>query len=158
MKNTLQSAPIGHTWININSFMRKYMSVMPMDLFTDLQKIELNGTNRVALTTSTIEYLNSILEERKAQNKKLSQCASLNNKGIAYEKNNKINLAIKTYEKNIELGYPAHHSFKRLMILYRKNKDYANERCVILRALEVFPDWSEYVDRLNKIEQLICRK
>lgn len=69
----------------------------------------------------------------------------------------KIEDAIATYETNISLGYSAHHAYKRLMILYRKQKDYDNERRVILRALEVFPAETEYLERLGKVENLILK-
>jgi len=88
------------------------------------------------------------MEEKKA----LSECANLNNKGVALEKAGKIKAAIKIYEKNIENGYPAHHSYKRLMVLYHKAKDYENEKRVIMKALEVFIDYPEYVDRLSKLK------
>ena len=66
-------------------------------------------------------------------------------------------MAIKTYEKNIESDFPAHHSHKRLMVLYRKNKDYENELRVIKRAVEVFSPISqekEYIERLEKVQRL----
>ena len=81
----------------------------------------------------------------------------VNNRGITYEKSGKIEDAIATYEINISLGYSAHHAYKRLMILYRKQKDYHNERRVILRALEIFPAEMEYLDRLKKVEYLILK-
>lgn len=69
---------------------------------------------------------------------KLSKCAELNNLGISYEKMGDIDAAIQVYEENISLGYPATHSFDRLMILYRKNKEYAKEIKVIKKAISVF--------------------
>lgn len=97
------------------------------------------------------------LNEYKLIQKQLKSCVSLNNKGIEYEKSGNIKLAIKTYEKNILNDYPAHHSHKRLMVLYRKNKDYVNELRVIERALEVFPDFPEYLNRLEKVKAIIAR-
>lgn len=61
-----------------------------------------------------------------------------NNDGIAFEKDGKIEEAIKVYEENIELGFPAMHSYTRLMIIYRRLKDYDNEQRVIRRAIEVY--------------------
>lgn len=70
---------------------------------------------------------------------KLNQCASLNNQGIELEKVGLIDEAIKVYEDNIEGDcYPATHSFERLMVLYRRRKDYANEIRVIEKAVSVF--------------------
>lgn len=68
----------------------------------------------------------------------LGQTASSNNQGIQLEKNNRIEDAIKVYEDNIKLEYPATHSYERLMILYRKRKEYDKEIKVIERAIDVF--------------------
>lgn len=69
----------------------------------------------------------------------LYQCAASNNRGVELEKNGLVDDAIREYEANI-VGdcYPACHSFDRLMVLYRKRKDYANEIRVIKKAIEVF--------------------
>ncbi|GHT63127.1 hypothetical protein FACS189451_09250 [Bacteroidia bacterium] len=164
MKNTLPPAPAGYTWINIDSFIKKYIkgAIIPMDLFLALQQKLLDGATKVTITTSTIEMLDNLLAEKKAEDKRLLQCSSLNNKGSEYEKQGKINLAIKTYEKNIGVDcYPASHSFNRLMVLYRKEKYYDNEIRVINRAIDVFSVDSHYSsevykwrDRLEKVNQL----
>lgn len=73
---------------------------------------------------------------------------------MAYEKNGNVDMAIITYEENIESDYSANHAFERLMILYRRNKDYQNEIRVINRALEVFPKYYEYKERLRKATDL----
>ena len=103
----------------------------------------------------TREQLSHIQAENRKRGTALQHCVELNNRGIAYEKMGKIEDAIATYEINISIGYTAHHAYKRLMILYRKQKDYHNERRVIIRALEVFPAEMEYLDRLRKVEYLI---
>ena len=78
-----------------------------------------------------------------------------------YEKAGKIGLAIRTYEKNIEGDcYPACHSFDRLMVLYRKRKEYDKELAVIEKALNVlckrYPDLEiKYEDRRRKVLDLI---
>lgn len=69
----------------------------------------------------------------------LTACASLNNRGIELEKAGLIDEAIKVYEDNIKGDcYPATHSFERLMVLYRRRKDYSNEIRVIEKAVSVF--------------------
>lgn len=105
----------------------------------------------------TREQLSHIQAENRKRVIALQHCVELNNRGISYEKMGKIEDAIATYEINITLGYSAHHAYKRLMILYRKQKDYHNERRVILRALEIFPAEMEYLDRLKKVEYLILK-
>lgn len=69
----------------------------------------------------------------------LYACANSNNRGIELEKAGRVADAIQVYEANIAGDcYPACHSFDRLMVLYRKQKDYANEIRVIGKAIEVF--------------------
>ena len=105
----------------------------------------------------TREQLSEIRAKNRKRGASLRHCVELNNKGISYEKIGKIEAAITTYETNIALGYSAHHAYKRLMILYRKQGDYHNERRVILRALEIFPAEMEYLERLEKVENLILK-
>lgn len=149
------------TRIYIHSFMRKYMSVLPPDLFMELSKRSLQGTC-AHITTSTIIELDRRLAERKAKDKALSDCARLNNKGKEYEKAGKITLAIRTYEKNIAGDcYPATHSFDRLMVLYRKQKEYDKELAVIEKALMVFDIEdlrSKYKKRKQKVMELINKQ
>lgn len=149
------------TRIYIHSFMRKYMSVLPPDLFMELSKLSLQGTC-AHITTSTIIELDRRLAERKAKDKALSDCARLNNKGKEYEKAGKITLAIRTYEKNIAGDcYPATHSFDRLMVLYRKQKEYDKELAVIEKALMVFDIEdlrSKYKKRKQKVMELINKQ
>lgn len=137
------------TRIYIRSFIQKYMSVLPPDLFMELSKLSLQGTC-AHITTSTIIELDRRLAERKVKDKALSDCVRLNNKGKEYEKAGKITLAIRTYEKNITGDcYPATHSFDRLMVLYRKQKEYDKELAVIEKALAVF----NVADLRNKYEK-----
>lgn len=149
------------TRIYIRSFIRKYMSVLPPDLFMELNKLSLQGTC-AHITTSTIIELDRRLAERKAKDKALSDCARLNNKGKEYEKAGKITLAIRTYEKNIAGNcYPATHSFDRLMVLYRKQKEYDKELAVIEKALMVFDIedlLSKYKKRKQKVMELINKQ
>lgn len=115
----------------------------------------LNGSKFVDV--SPYEYQQAIIQynKHKEQEKALSQCSKRNNRGISFEKAGKIKSAIRVYEENIKEGYPAHHSYKRLMVLYHKAKDYENEERVIYRALEVFGNYPEYSARLSKVSKLI---
>lgn len=144
----------GYVFVTVKS-LEKYIAVIDTNLLSEMNNATMSGCSKMFVHKDTLEVMENKLKAHKEKNKKLSQCASLNNKGMAYEEEGKISLAIKTYEKNIQSDCPAHHSFKRLMILYRKNKDYENERRVILRSLEVFPGCQEYIDRLNKVEKLV---
>lgn len=106
---------------------------------------------KIAVPIASLELWERKRDEYLAKQKKLQQCAKLNNKGTAYEKQGKVKQAIKTYEKNIEGDcYPATHSFDRLMILYRKAKDYDNELRVCEKAIQVLK-YDKYIERKAKI-------
>lgn len=87
--------------------------------------------------------LDELQRYNRQQGKILSKVSETNNKGIAFEKEGRIDEAIQVYEENILLKHPATHAYKRLMILYRRNKDYDNELRVIKIAIEVFMQENE---------------
>lgn len=163
-KTNLPAAPAGYKWINIDEFIGTYLNLIPEELFFELIERSQNGTRNVTITTSTVDALEFKLAEKIRENDKLMNCTNLNNKGIEQEKAGDISGAISTYETNISGDcYPATHSFDRLLVLYRKAKDYESEKRVTQRALDVlakrYPDLSgKYADRLNKIDVLICKK
>ena len=49
-----------------------------------------------------------------------------------------INKAVRFYEQNIMENYAEKFAFERLMIIYRKQKEYKDELRVIKRGIEVF--------------------
>jgi hypothetical protein len=54
------------------------------------------------------------------------------------EKDDDLNKAIRFYEQNIREDHADKFAFERLMIIYRKHKEYQNELRVIKRGIEVF--------------------
>ena len=89
---------------------------------------------------------------------RLEKTAILNNKGMELEKSNKTDEAIAVYEECVKLGYPALHSYDRLLVIYRRNKDYDNEKRICKLAVEKFNFMPKYAERLSKIEKLIEKK
>lgn len=98
----------------------------------------LKGSTSVEVKQSTLDRTITKYDKQKAKDEKLSKCAELNNLGKSYEESGNIEAAIQVYEENISLGYPATHSYQRLMTLYRKNKEYSKEIKVIKKAISVF--------------------
>lgn len=129
----------------------KYGNLIDEDTRSTLMDYLIMGAKTVNVPYGTLAELERRKQAQKAKELLLSKTASLNNKGKELEKAGKLKNAIKVYETNISLGYPAHHSYKRLMVLYHKAKDFENERRVILRALEIFGDYPEYTSRLQKL-------
>lgn len=81
----------------------------------------------------------------------LQHSAKLNLRGIEYEKAGKIEDAIKVYEENIAMRSNGRHSYDRLKIIYRRQKDRENEIRVLQTAISVFGEDSEYKERLLKL-------
>lgn len=149
--------PAGCVRKNIKSFTSTYLSCIPIDIFDECDSREIDGYTYIDLPIYTFEDIKSKRAEFKKQERVMAKCAELNNEGIAFEKAGNVASAIKIYEKNIDIGYPAHHSYKRLMVLYSKAKDFQNEKRVIERALEVFPEFEQYKNRLLKVENRISK-
>lgn len=159
MKTKPITAP-GMTWIVISTFFKKYLSVLTPQLVSDINQATLQGVKKAQISIETLSELDARLAERKAEQQRLDRCAKMNNRGGELEKKGKIRQAIKVYEANIEGEcYAACHSFDRLMVIYRKAKDYENEIRIIERALTVlcprYPDlYSKYQERLMKAQTL----
>ena len=88
------------------------------------------------------ERLDDQFEKLRKENEqfymRIRTIAHRNNLGISLEKDGMTDEAIEQYELNIKDGYPATHSFNRLMVIYRRTKCYEDEIRVIKRAIDVF--------------------
>lgn len=112
------------------------------------------------------------LEDAKAINRKWEQCfkhiGELSAKGNILEKSGQISSAILAYEKAIEYGEITPElnfsnyarDIDRLVILYRKQKDYQKETSLLKRALinDMHTNHrSSYEQRLRKAEGLLTK-
>lgn len=81
-----------------------------------------------------------------------------NLRGIGFEKQKNIEAAIRLYEYNVEHGFEGSHPYERLVIIYRRLKDYDNEIRIIKSALCLYSNHTDsrewYEKRLNKAEKL----
>ena len=126
--------------IEIKPFLDTYMegASIPEELFFELMNKSAKGQKYAEIPRHVLDRVKTRLRKYQKQNAALSECCRLNNIGIEQEKTGDIDGAIATYEKNISAGYPATHSFDRLMILYRKRKEYDKEIVVIEKAIALF--------------------
>lgn len=140
-------------------YLEKYIkgAIIDADLFSEMELASLKGREYIDIPEEKLKEMERLRKEQLEKEMALYDCCALNNKGIALEKDGKTDLAVIEYEKNITAGYPAHHSFKRLMVIYRKAKEYDKEFRVIRRALEVFPLDKEYLGRLDKLNEIISK-
>lgn len=133
-------------------------AIIDEDIFFAMSKAQLQGYECIDIPKQRLDAMERRLSEHLLKEKAISHCAWLNNKGSEFEKAGKLHAAIHCYEQNILPGcYPATHSFERLMIIYRKQNDYENEKRVILRAIEVFPKEIKFQERLKKVELFILK-
>ena len=143
----------GYIFVSVAE-LEQFRAVMPVGMVSRIGTAILKGENDIPIKPSQFSALRQKQAKYVEQQRLLAQCTELNNRGIECERYGNIAEAMAIYEQNIELGYPAHHAFKRLLVLYRKDRDYSNELRVAQRACRVFPKEQSYKDRREKIKEL----
>lgn len=134
------------------------LGVLDQTTFWKTQDAISKGSWSIEVTQAKLDSLRKKVQSKAEKDAKLNLCAERNNLGIDYEKSGDTQSAIDIYEENIKPGcYPARHSFDRLLVIYRRQKDYKNEKRVCKRATSVFKSEQKYKDRLVKIEILITK-
>lgn len=139
--------------------LKQYDPVMSIDESANyLAEYLLDESKLFTVKASLLKKWEKDLAIHKENDRKLSLTTDNNNKGIAYEKSGDIASAISIYEENLKIGYPATHSYERLMILYHKGKKYEDEIRVIKKAIKTFSsdtryykDIAKWQERLNKL-------
>lgn len=116
----------------------KYYVSMSSSMYDRLRSARLNEEKYLYINQKTLSGIENKYRKLVDDENRLHYCASMNNKGISLEKEDRIEEAIEIYEKNIIDGYPATHSYHRLMVIYRRKKMYSEEIRVIEKAIEVF--------------------
>lgn len=95
---------------------------------------------------------------KKIDNERINTWATRNLDGIEAEKNGDVEAAVKLYESNVAEQADTPHSYKRLAIIYRKQKRYDDEISVLKKAISVFSrtrtDTSQFKERLEKAKQI----
>ena len=108
------------------------------ELFKKANEAFWSGNKTMLVDETAYNELNDMWHKYRDRQLALAKTAEYNNQGIELEKANRIEEAIKIYEKAIALSYPATHAYDRLMILYRRIGLYEQEQRVINIAIEVF--------------------
>lgn len=96
------------------SKVRSQYNSLLLNLAVNVYKEDLQGYIDLAATNghlTRIEMGNALGFNGDIDEDLLEKTASLNNQGITLEREGKVEEAIKVYEENITLGYPAHHSY-----------------------------------------------
>ena len=138
---------------------RSFFRFMNEDEFIEMKGVISLNSNLVRIEKTFL----SELERRKSiedkDREKSKQMFELTNKGIELEEQGNYEEAIKAFEEVSAFrdrfsNYSI--SFDRLLVIYRKLKDYENEKRVCLAAIERFGN-KKYKDRLLTIEDKITK-
>ncbi|KAF5072837.1 hypothetical protein DSECCO2_197250 [anaerobic digester metagenome] len=126
--------------IPVEGFFDKYKSIIPdyNDVFEKSRSAYWRGYNNFIIKKYVLSDMDELRRDRESRDHALRRTAQLNNEGMKCEKDGDIDSAIRIYEENIKFEYPASHSYDRLMILYRKRKDYDSEIRVINAAISAY--------------------
>lgn len=116
------------------------------------QTAMLRGYNNFVVPRDVLEHALAEYEKRHERDERMGRTAALNNKGIAAEKEGRIDDAIAAYEENIALGEKALHAYNRLRIIYKRLGRKDDERRVILRTMEIFGESEWLRERVKKLE------
>lgn len=140
LNKLFKSTPKGYIKINIQDFLDTHIKggAIPDDVFIELQNLLLSGKKYAILRDNVVSSIEETLLLKREEERALCKCAELNNSGIEQEKSGDIDAAISTYEKCLTLNYPTVHPYERLMILFRKRKEYDKEVSIIEKAINVF--------------------
>lgn len=90
----------------------------------------------------------------------MEQSVANNLSGIDAEKAGNIDEAIRLYEQNVASGFDGSHPYKRLSIIYRKQKRYDDEIRVLESAVKIFKGdkLTYFQDRLQKAKELKAKE
>lgn len=129
----------------------KHRIYLNEEIYDKIELTSLKGYNCVAIPKDKWDYACKKVEEENCTRNLLATTASQNTDGQELEKRGDILEAIELYEKNVATRYPALHAYQRLMVLYHKQKDYANEKRIIEISIDVFDkDNQERAERCIK--------
>lgn len=149
------------TIVHIDEFFEYHTISIPANIQDKMDDAIMRGEEYIEIPDYILREIEETTAKRKTEYRRLNECCARNNNGIALEKAGHIDAAIAEYEENIKGGYRALHSYNRLMILYRKRKDYDNEIRVIDYSIEVFSgddrfngEIDKWLERRIKAEQL----
>lgn len=126
--------------VNIDEITPKISVILGPEYFGKIERAILNGETTFRFSANVWQNALKVAQEQISEDMHLSKTADLNTQGIKFEKEGDIAGAIKLYEENIAMKYPATHAYERLMILYHKAKDYEKEARVIGLAIDVFTE------------------
>lgn len=144
----------GYIFISITE-LEEYRPVLPLGIMKRITAAILKREDNIPIKPAQYSAMRTKLQAHKEKQQRLERCTTLNNEGISCEQCGDTTGAITAYEANIELGYPAHHAYKRLLVLYRKAKDYKNELRVAQKACRVFPKDESYKARRDRVKELL---
>lgn len=155
--------------VNINLFIKTYLSDIPEDTFADLLNKQLAGETNAYMPRAIYESVKNNREKYERQNATYDAINSLRNEGAELEQQGNPGFAAAKYEAAIRMALRENlsvncwlHAAERLTIIYRKKKWLEDENRIIKVALSningcnpKLQSWFEA--RKTKVEQLISK-
>ncbi len=150
---------------DVKSFYETYryglvQSPIGKDIFDRLTDAIVKGEREVYLTDAEVAELSGACEEYSSEERCLFRAAELNNLGIEAERAGDVSKAVSLYEQNILPGsYFTTHPYRRLCVIYRRQKRSEDEKRVVASALARLEghkntkEWLYFIGRLKKAEQ-----
>lgn len=135
----------------INSPLIRAIEWEKQDLYNSIanKAIMRSGARYIEMPKSDYDAMMRSIADIEEKNNAIAETARLNNEGMELEKKGNIDEAIKLYEKNISRGYPARHSYDRLLVLYKQCNRTDDEKRIAKLACEMFPGECKYMKRLQ---------
>ena len=137
--------------VPLEGLVEKYGTAITDDIFKQIQDCRKKGYNNVILKQSTFNELQSSSKQisDRWDSWDLARTHYLNGKYL--EKSENVDAAIEAYEEALKYEPTAHNMYKRLLVLYRRRKEFENEKRVIKLAIKVFSNEREMrLDRAIK--------
>jgi hypothetical protein len=150
---------------DVKSFYETYryglvQSPIGKDIFDRLTDTIVKGKRKVYLTDAEMAELSRAGEEYLSGERRLFKATELNNLGIEAEMVGDVGKAVSLYEQNILPGsYFTTHPYRRLCVIYRRQKRFEDEKRVIVSALarlegrQNTKEWQYFAERLKKTAQ-----
>lgn len=150
---------------DIDTFYETYryglvLSTIGEDILGRLTDAKVKGERKVYLTDAEMAELSRACEEYLSEDRRLFKATELNNLGIEAERAGDVGKAVSLYEQNILPGsYFTTHPYRRLCVIYRRQKRPEDEKRVITSALARLErhknkkEWLYFAERLKKAGQ-----
>ena len=128
--------------VRIDDFLERYIvgDSIPQGVLMELQLKRLAGEEEAYISKGVMELVQSKCERYWKAETERETCMVLEEKAKELEEKGEVEKAIEIYERNVATGYPAYHSFDRLVSIYAERGDLKSKIAVLQKAVKAFGD------------------